>query len=264
MNYTAISLLLWKMPTLTIAKFTNCWINDTKLQTSVKQLRATTTSSIFTPTLGMQQTILNFSPTCIVRYQCALMYFGCTKRFFSLSTQASIIVSIANPCVRCAKFFFSKNKQVLLSWSLARGYTILERRKKQFKMFLEMSIVQHAQPKSVFTFQRKNSNFYDCKKCKACSHSWIFLWRTKNQQLCCLVVMVHIALQKKRVATMKKQIRLLFWRNISSNHSQANQDLNKKNKSHSKYVIFLSTRQWLIQLIKKCISILILYIFSLQ
>ena len=38
----------------------------------------------------------------------------------------------------------------------------------------------------------------------------IFLLRSKNRQLCCLAVTVHIDLPERRVAITKKRIHLLF------------------------------------------------------
>ena len=52
LNYTAINLFLRKLSTLTSAKFTISTRTDITLQTSVKQLRAITMRSAFTPDCG--------------------------------------------------------------------------------------------------------------------------------------------------------------------------------------------------------------------
>ena len=57
------------------------------------------------------------------------------------------------------------------------------------------------------------------KSAKPAATFWIFLLRTKNWHLCCLVVMVHIALQERRVAITKKKNLVHFWRNFSANYS---------------------------------------------
>ena len=41
-------------------------------------------------------------------------------------------------------------------------------------------------------------------------------------------VMVHIALQKRRVTTMQQKNRLRFWRFLSANDNQAHPRLNQK------------------------------------
>ena len=65
---------------------------------------------------------------------------------------------------------------------------------------------RHVEMKSVFTFQpikRQVSNTVKCAK-PAATFS-IVLFRTKNRQFCCLVFMVHIVLQDKRVMAAKKK-----------------------------------------------------------
>ena len=67
----------------------------------------------------------------------------------------------------------------------------------------------------------KTTSFYDCKKFEASCNVLKVPLRTKNRQLCCLAVTVHIVLQERRVATTKMKNHLHFWRNISANHNQA-------------------------------------------
>ena len=91
------------------------------------------------------------------------------------------------------------------------------------KRLLEMCIVQHVEMKSVFTSQPiKRLVSTTVKSAKLKATFWIFLLRTKNWQLCCLAVMVHIVFQERRVATTKKKIHLRFWLNpppITTKHS---------------------------------------------
>ena len=92
-----------------------------------------------------------------------------------------------------------------------------------------MCNVQHVEMKSVFTFQQmKRPVSTTLKSAKPAATFWIFLLRTKNRQLCCLAVTVHIVLQERRVATTKKKNHLHFWRNFSANHNQAHPNLNQR------------------------------------
>ena len=69
-----------------------------------------------------------------------------------------------------------------------------------------MCTVQYVEMKSVFTFQPiKRLVSATVRSSKPAATFLIFLLRVKNQQLCCLAVMEHIALQERRVATTKKK-----------------------------------------------------------
>ena len=54
------------------------------------------------------------------------------------------------------------------------------------------------------------SSFCECKKCKACCHVLKIHLRTKNRKLCCLVMMVYIALQKKTSRDYEKEKQFPF------------------------------------------------------
>ena len=115
-----------------------------------------------------------------------------------------------------------------------------------------MCNVEHVQIKSVFTFQPiKRPVSTTVKSAKPVATFWIFFLRTKNQHLCFLVVMVHIVLQERRVATMKKKSHLHFWRNFSANHIRT---WTKKGRSYSIYGIIVSTAHWFIQSTKTSIT----------
>ena len=79
--------------------------------------------------------------------------------------------------------------------------------------------------KCVYISTIKRLVFTTVKSAKPAATFWIFLLRTKNRQICCLVVTVPIILQEKRVATTKKTNHLHFWRNFSTNHNQAHPNL---------------------------------------
>ena len=61
-----------------------------------------------------------------------------------------------------------------------------------------MCIVQHVEMKSVITFQPiKRLVSMTVKSAKPVATFRIFFLRTKNPQLCCLLVTVHIVLQER-------------------------------------------------------------------
>ena len=80
----------------------------------------------------------------------------------------------------------------------ARDLFFWREEKNLYKMLLELCIVQHALMKSVFTFQpAKIPVSTTVKSAQLALKCWLLFLRTKNQHLCCLVVMLHNALQKK-------------------------------------------------------------------
>ena len=98
-----------------------------------------------------------------------------------------------------------------------------------YKRILEMCIVQHVEMESVFTFQPlERLVSTTVKSAKPDATFRIFLLGTKNWQICCLAVTVHIVLQERRVATTKKKNHLHFWRNFSAHHNQTHPNLNQK------------------------------------
>ena len=91
--------------------------------------------------------------------------------------------------------------------------------------------------KCVFHSTKKTSSFYDCKKCKACCHVLDNLLGTKNRHLCCLAMMIYIALLGRRVSTLKKK-RLPHFEELFPSITT---------KYRSIYGIIVSTPHWLIQ-----------------
>ena len=98
----------------------------------------------------------------------------------------------------------------------------------------EMCIVEHVEMKSVFTFQPvKWIVSTTVKSAKPVATFWIFLLGTKNRQLCCFVVMEHIALQERRVAITRSLLH--FWRNSSANQNQAHPNVSHK-RTHQVHI----------------------------
>ena len=99
----------------------------------------------------------------------------------------------------------------------------------KYERLSELYIVQHVEMKSVFKFQPiKRLVSSTVKSAKPAATFWILLLRTKNRQLCCLPVRVHIVLQERRVGATKKKNHLRFWRIFSAHHKQAHPNLNQK------------------------------------
>ena len=107
--------------------------------------------------------------------------------------------------------------------------------------------------KCVYISTNKTTTFYDCKKCKACCQALNIRFKDQkptNLQISCFAITVYIVLQRRRVATTKKQNLLHIWRNFSANQIQAHPNLNQKGRIYSNYGIIVSKPHWLIQLTK--------------
>ena len=99
----------------------------------------------------------------------------------------------------------------------------------KYERLSEMCNFQQVEMKSVVTFQPvKRLISTTVKTANPAATFWRILLGTKNRKFCCLAVMVHIVLQRRRVATTKKKNHLHFWRSFSANHNQAQPNLNKK------------------------------------
>ena len=103
--------------------------------------------------------------------------------------------------------------------------------------------------KCAYTSTKKWLGFTTVTSVKPVLTFWIFLLRTRNRQLCCLAVIVHIVLQEKRVAPAKKKNHLQFWRNFSANQFQANANphqkwLNRVQKSSKRIHFLLADDIW--------------------
>ena len=99
----------------------------------------------------------------------------------------------------------------------------------KYERLSEMCIVQNVEMKTVFTIQPiKRLVSTTVQSAKPAATFWTLLFRTKNRQLTCLAVTVHIVLQERRVGTMKKKSHLHFLGNFSANHKQAHPNMNQK------------------------------------
>ena len=193
----------------------------------------------------MTRVSLNLLGTCFVRYN----EFGYTSRYqkdLSISRQKRLLMSSMR--VRCG-IFLVKNKQLRFSWSLTKVFIFSNRRKNQFKMLLEMCIIQRGKSKFAFRFQLKTKIpiFTTVRSAKLALTCRIVVLRIKNQHNCCLEVMIHIALHSWQVATVKNEIHLPIWRScppITIKHTRMRA---RKGQTLSIYGIIVSTPHWLIQ-----------------
>ena len=113
--------------------------------------------------------ILNLMGTCFVRKQYVRIYFACTKRLFNLSREATFNVLNARQRVRCAVFPL-KNKEFLFREVWPRDFYFDETQKSYQDVIPDVCCPTCPNEKCVHLSTNKNSSFYDCKKCKACSH----------------------------------------------------------------------------------------------
>ena len=148
---------------------------------------------------------------------------------FNLSAPSIVNVLNASPPVRCKKFF-AKENQYRLPRNVTKGFIFLKRQKNQFLMLLEMFIVLEGTGynKIVSMLMRGNimmKTVTIISNVKRAATFWRFLLGTKSQQICCLEVLVHIALYKRRVLTPTMKNFLLFWRNFPTNHNRPHKSL---------------------------------------
>ena len=126
-------------------------------------------------------------------------------------------------------------------------------RTTKYKRLLEMCIVQHVELKSVFTFQPiKWQVSSTVRSAKPAVMFWIFLLRTKNQQLCCFWRWWYTLLCKKAESRLRERYTISTFEEISPpitiKHTRT---WPKKGKNHSLWGPIVSTAHWLIQLTKK-------------
>ena len=256
LSYLAKERIFQKMSKLAIAKFTTSTTIDIPLQISVKQLRASTMCRAFTPDSRYDNNINKLiGNVYCANTVCSGILCVHRKTFKSLSgsdyqcRQSSSTCRVRNiPREEQTNFF---------SWSMVKGFKNSRRRINQFKMLLETCIVQHAQTKSVFTFQTtKRLVSTTVKSTKPALTCRIFLLKTKNRQLCCLVLMVHITLQEKWFVIKKEQNPSPFLKKfVRQSQSSTLEPVPKKCESHSGYGRISSTPHWLIQLTKNSFPI---------
>ena len=110
---------------------------------------------------------------------------------------------------------------------------------------LEMCIVPHVETKSVFIFQpTKRLVFTTVKSAKPSATFWMFLLRTKNRQLCCLAVTVHIVYTNRDYEKEGPSPFLKKFLRQSQLSTSAPEP--KKVKNESKYGKNVSVSYWLL------------------
>ena len=128
--------------------------------------------------VGMTIALLLSMGMCIVPIQSVWVNFACAKRFLNVSAEAIIDARNAHLCARCG-IFVLKIKQIPFPCRLVRGFTLLKRIQKQFKMSLDMCIVavsivsteKNAKCKSIGGNVTTPRSVYGCDNCGA----WLFV-----------------------------------------------------------------------------------------
>ena len=133
LNYTAINLFLQKLSTLTIAKFTISTRTDNTLQTSVKQLRAITMRSAFTPDCGNDNSTIIFNEHMYCPNTKCSGKICMHKKAFNLSAEAIINSCNARLCVRCAINIPFEDQTNSFFLSLGQGVYIFEETPKSIQ-----------------------------------------------------------------------------------------------------------------------------------
>ena len=213
-----ISSYLQKLSTLTIAKFAIFTRTHIILPKSLKKLRANTRCSAFCPDSRKYKSIDKLIGNVYCPDTMCSDILCVHKKTFQCS-QCSSTWQVHNNS-------FKEQKNSFFFWSLLKGYTKSKGSKKQCKLLLVIFIVLFVQTKSVFTCQTtKILVFTTVRSANPALTCLIFLSRTKNQHICCWMVIVHITLKTRWPAFMKNENFLHFWRNSSATHNQAHSKL---------------------------------------
>ena len=128
-----------------------------------------------------------------------------------------------------------------------------EETQKLLKTLLELCFVQHTRTNSMFTFQPKKPA--TAKNANPALTCWIFLLGTKNQQIFCLGVMVHEAIQGSEWWLRKRKTISIFEQIYPPTTNKHTQTWVKTGKKRSIYGIILLATHCLRQLTKNSIPI---------
>ena len=137
LNYTAINLFLQKLSTLTIAKFTISTRNDMTLQTSVKEFRAITMCSAFTPDCGYDNCTINLIGDVYCPYAMWSGKLCLNKKTFQSPHRSDYQFPQSASVCQARNISFEDQTNSFLC-RLVEAFTFLKRVQNQFKMLLEM------------------------------------------------------------------------------------------------------------------------------
>ena len=136
------------MSTLIIANFTKSTRTDISLQTSVTLLRAFTMFGTISPIYWCDKLFIKTFRNVYCPNTMCLAILSFTKSFSitwkNWLSMSSIQVHLPNP----PNSLWRTNKFVFF-WNLTEWYTFVMRCKNQFKLLLEICIVQHVQTENV-------------------------------------------------------------------------------------------------------------------
>ena len=154
LNITVINSFLRKLSTWVTAKPNVSTRIDFLLLTSMKFLRAIPMCSAFSPDRGHDNSTIILIGACIVQIQKVWVNSDCTKKTFQ-SLGRSVYQCPQCASVNQVRNILFEDQKYHFFLSFGQGFTLLKRAQNQFKMLLEMCIVQHVEMKSVCTFQPK-------------------------------------------------------------------------------------------------------------
>ena len=181
----------------------------------------------------MQKVLSTFLETCTSKQtKCVLGKFACWKGLLRLSEEVIINVFNALPNGRCA-IMPLEDKQNRLFLKCDRGIFLSEETQKSFQHSIvdiycsggfcsRQEYVKSVHGKRMMKSLRKVFN------AKRAAMFWTFRLRTKDRQACCLVVMVQIALSRRRLVSTKMKNHLLFRRNFFVNYNKPHPNLQQK------------------------------------
>ena len=124
-----------------------------------------------------------------------------------------------------------RNKQIRFSWSLFKGFIFLKRRKKSIQDVIgDLFCPKCSNEKFPFLSTNKNFLYNDCKISKSCSHVLNKPFKDLKPTFMLFGGDGTHCFSRKRSLDNGKDKRFSFWRSFSSNHNQAQPNLNQKAK----------------------------------
>ena len=136
--------------------------------------------SAFTPDCRFNNSVFKFIGNVFGPNTMCSNILCCTKKTFQ-SWKKWLPRYSMHAHVSGARCSLRRIKQVCFSWNLAKVFVFFKRRENQFKMFLEMCIVQQDQTKSLFIFEpTKLPASTNAKSAQPAPTCWMFFLATKT------------------------------------------------------------------------------------
>ena len=204
--------------------------------------------------VGIKKALLPIFWACIVRKNCFLGNFACTKKIFNRDI-------CDYQCLQCASILqvsstpFSEKTNSFLLTSIY-GIFIFEETQMSIQgntgiAFWSGSFRLAQKCVYVQTWKTNGESCYKYLHCKTSCHRLTIFLRIKNQQLCSSVMREHFVLSQNWIVTTKTKNNLLLWKNDSAVCNQFIPNPCHKRQNHSHYGILEPISIWLKQLTKK-------------